>query len=95
MKLHRILVGIFTVAFFMGVYSPLSAQNYVMVPSGADEATILELAASVRPSERQMAWQELEYYGFIHLTGLCCRRTSATDSASRHFSWKCFKIVDG
>lgn len=69
MKLHRILVGIFTVAFFMGVYSPLSAQNYVTVPSGADEATVVKLAASVRPSERQMAWQELEYYGFIHLTG--------------------------
>ena len=66
MKLHRFLVGVFTVAFFMGAFSPLSAQNFVTVPSGADESTVLQLAASVRPSERQMAWQELEYYGFIH-----------------------------
>lgn len=44
----------------------VNAQNYVEVPDGADEATILEAALSVRPSERQMAWQELEYYGFIH-----------------------------
>ena len=43
-----------------------NAQNYVAVPNGADDNAILQAALSVRPSERQMAWQELEYYGFIH-----------------------------
>ena len=42
------------------------AQNYVAVPDGANDSTVLAAALAVRPSERQMAWQELEYYGFIH-----------------------------
>lgn len=65
MKNKWILPAFIAIAF-LTVTPLLNAQNYVMVPEGADEATILELASSVRPSERQMAWQEMEYYGFIH-----------------------------
>ncbi|BBH23782.1 alpha-L-fucosidase [Paenibacillus baekrokdamisoli] len=29
---------------------------------------MIQLAAQVTPSERQLAWQEMEFYGFIHFT---------------------------
>ena len=29
---------------------------------------ILKTAASIKPSERQLAWQEMEFYAFIHFT---------------------------
>lgn len=44
----------------------IAAQTFVRLPSGATDKQLLEAALKVRPSERQMAWQELEYYGFIH-----------------------------
>jgi alpha-L-fucosidase len=44
----------------------LQGQNYVKLPANADAETILKAAVTVKPSERQMRWQELEYYGFIH-----------------------------
>lgn len=65
MNRQLIFTALVAVAGWMLSHS-VNAQNYVAVPDGADEATILEAALSVRPSERQMAWQELEYYGFIH-----------------------------
>lgn len=48
------------------VYGKLLSQSYVKLPPNADEATILKAAVSVKPSERQLMWQEMEYYGFIH-----------------------------
>ena len=44
----------------------LPAQNYIPVKPGAGDDEILKAALAVRPSERQMNWQEMEYYGFIH-----------------------------
>lgn len=65
MKKTVFLKAFFALAGVMGL-SSICAQNYIPVPEGADDATIMQAALSVRPSERQMAWQELEYYGFIH-----------------------------
>ena len=65
MKKTVFLKAFFALTGVMGL-SSISAQNYIPVPEGADDATIMQAALSVRPSERQMAWQELEYYGFIH-----------------------------
>jgi len=44
----------------------LDAQNYVTLPPNASSTEILKAAISVRPSERQLAWQSMEYYAFIH-----------------------------
>lgn len=43
-----------------------NAQNYVKVSTEATSAEVLKVAISVKPSARQMQWQEMEYYGFIH-----------------------------
>ena len=42
------------------------AQNFIAVPEGASEEDVLQAALAARPTKQQMAWQELEYYGFIH-----------------------------
>lgn len=44
----------------------INAQNYVTLAPGASSAEVLKAALQVRPSERQLAWQSLEYYAFIH-----------------------------
>lgn len=64
MNTKRILLAFLVLTGWMAPVA--DAQNYVAVPDGADDAAVLEAALAVRPSERQMVWQELEYYGFIH-----------------------------
>jgi alpha-L-fucosidase len=44
----------------------LSAQDVVLVPPGADADAIAALAATVRPSARQLAWQQLGFTAFVH-----------------------------
>ncbi|HEX5053626.1 MAG TPA: alpha-L-fucosidase, partial [Planctomycetota bacterium] len=44
----------------------LAAQAPVAVPAGADLDTIVQLAAEVRPSARQLAWQRTECNAFVH-----------------------------
>jgi alpha-L-fucosidase len=44
----------------------VNAQNYVNIAPGATSSEVLLAALQVRPSERQLAWQSLEYYAFIH-----------------------------
>lgn len=33
-----------------------------------NQKQILERLLAVKPSERQLAWQEMEYYNFIHFS---------------------------
>lgn len=58
-RISSILLFVLTTFF-------LQAQTYVSVSPNASEDELLEAALAVRPSERQMNWQEMEYYGFIH-----------------------------
>ena len=44
----------------------LSYTNYVHIPSGASQQEIIELAATLTPSPRQLAWQQMELTAFIH-----------------------------
>lgn len=46
--------------------SVISAPQFVRIEAGDDEETILAKATQVRPSERQLRWQQLELTGFIH-----------------------------
>lgn len=43
-----------------------TAGNYVAIPAGSSSATIIEKAAKVVPSPRQLRWQQLELTGFLH-----------------------------
>jgi len=57
----------FILICIISFYSILSdAQNYVRLSPNASSTEILKAAISVRPSERQLAWQSMEYYAFIH-----------------------------
>src|SRR5512138_690130 len=54
-------------------YVVLPAQNpasgemiYTPVPEGISADSVLRIAAHVKPSERQMSWQETEFSMFIH-----------------------------
>ena len=38
----------------------------VTFPEGADEATKIEMASRLVPSEKQLAWQDLELTAFLH-----------------------------
>lgn len=40
--------------------------NYVALAPGSSQATVVEKAARVVPSPRQMRWQQLELTGFLH-----------------------------
>ena len=47
----------------------LSAQtvrNYAIIPPGLQPDSVTRIAAHIRPSERQAAWQELEFTVFFH-----------------------------
>ena len=44
----------------------LSYVNYVHIPPGASQQEIIEMAAKLTPSSRQLSWQELELTAFIH-----------------------------
>jgi len=59
----RIFAAMIFVCLF-AVYG--SAQNYIVIPPNSSSDDVLKAAVSVRPSERQLAWQSLEYYAFIH-----------------------------
>ena len=62
MKLNsKMLIGIIC---FCSIFS--NAQNYVPIAPNTSSTEILDAAISVRPSDRQLAWQKLEYYAFIH-----------------------------
>lgn len=46
--------------------SVISHPQFVRIEPGDDEQTILRKAVEVRPSGRQLRWQQLELTGFIH-----------------------------
>lgn len=43
-----------------------SGNNYVSIEPGDTQVDIINKAANVRPSERQLRWQQLEVTGFLH-----------------------------
>ncbi len=43
-------------------------HNSTLIPAAASEAQIVNLAANVAPSPRQLSWQELEFTAFFHFT---------------------------
>jgi alpha-L-fucosidase len=43
-----------------------TAGNYAAIPAGSSSSTIIEKAAEVVPSPRQLRWQQLELTGFLH-----------------------------
>jgi len=47
-------------------HGSLSAQAPVPVPAGSDAAAVAALAATVRPSARQLAWQRSGCNAFVH-----------------------------
>ncbi|QNL50190.1 alpha-L-fucosidase [Olivibacter sp. SDN3] len=47
-------------------YSQLNAQSYVLIEQDDLPAKIIEKAANIIPTERQLRWQELEVTGFFH-----------------------------
>jgi alpha-L-fucosidase len=56
-------------ALALAVAPPARAQtpsSFVAVPPGATPGEVVRLAASVTPSPRQLAWQELEMTAFLH-----------------------------
>lgn len=57
-----------TLAGCVGTAMVAHAQqsSYVSILPGDDAAAIIRKAANVRPTERQLRWQELEVTGFLH-----------------------------
>lgn len=49
-----------------GQPAPGDRYNFVRIETGEATGSIIEKAANVVPSERQVRWQELELTGFIH-----------------------------
>ncbi|RZK32693.1 MAG: alpha-L-fucosidase, partial [Hymenobacter sp.] len=43
-----------------------TAGNYAAIPAGSSSAAIIQKAAHVVPSPRQLRWQQLELTGFLH-----------------------------
>ena len=43
-----------------------AGNNFVILKPGSSELEIVETAAQVTPSERQLAWQRLETTAFVH-----------------------------
>ena len=44
----------------------LHSQNFIKLSTNATAEEVLETAVNVRPTERQLTWQSMEYYAFIH-----------------------------
>ena len=41
-------------------------KNYAALKPNATEHDLIQVAANIAPSERQLRWQRLEYIAFIH-----------------------------
>ncbi|MCK9508328.1 MAG: alpha-L-fucosidase [Pigmentiphaga sp.] len=65
-KVSIIGVSICCLLEFLCVATIVYAQQYVAVPLNASDKELLQASLTVKPSERQLKWQEMEYYGFIH-----------------------------
>ena len=69
---HRNIKVIFLIYFllvllFLGSCRRVEVEEgLIIIPPNADMSEIIKAAASVTPSERQIAWQELEFIAFIH-----------------------------
>ncbi len=49
-----------------GLAQATPKSNYVALPAGSAPATVVQKAANVTPSARQLRWQQLELTGFLH-----------------------------
>jgi len=63
-----------TVAQFLTGWFPKSLDsnrisNHVPIPPGSSKEEIIRLAANVKPTGRQLKWQEMELIAFIHFPG--------------------------
>ena len=59
-----ICISILPVA--LSAQQPGSQGNYAVIPPGSREESIVQIAAGVVPSERQLRWQRLEVTAFFH-----------------------------
>jgi len=60
------LVTILAVALFLGACQEKQSGNYVIINPDDSPEQIIKKAAHVSPSERQLAWQDLEFTAFCH-----------------------------
>jgi len=51
---------------FVGAAQLYTTQNYVALPPGSSSSAVIQKAAHVVPSPRQLRWQQLELTGFLH-----------------------------
>ncbi|HPT15460.1 MAG TPA: alpha-L-fucosidase, partial [Bacteroidales bacterium] len=52
----------------MNSKSQYTGNNFVVIPPHSTPEQVVELAAGVTPSQRQLNWQEMEMTAFIHFT---------------------------
>lgn len=64
----KIPVGLAILLILFPIYACYSqtGRNYALIPPGTSADSVAKIAARVCPSERQAAWQELEFTVFFH-----------------------------
>lgn len=71
-KISRKILSVLLAAFFImlhpapGLSQPGKGNNYVHILPGDTEADIIKKAANIKPSERQLRWQQRELTAFLH-----------------------------
>lgn len=66
-KLAFLLLSCLSLAKPLASHAQLfTAGNYAPIPAGSAPAVVIEKAAHVVPSPRQLRWQQLELTGFLH-----------------------------
>src|SRR5690606_41666005 len=62
--MNKLKVGI--IFLLVTCLAEVKAQNFLEILATDTEEDVIRKAASIRPTARQLAWQELEITGFLH-----------------------------
>lgn len=66
MNTLKITFGGFLFFSLFNAVEPAAQNNFVLIQTGDDSLTIIQKAATVVPSKRQLEWQQWERTGFLH-----------------------------
>jgi alpha-L-fucosidase len=65
-RIHHTLLSLSLFALLVSAAPGRQSHNVVLIPPGASASEIVRIAAGVTPSQKQLAWQQMEFTGFVH-----------------------------
>ncbi len=64
--MKKLIYFLLSASLLWGCQEKYQSNNFVVIEPGESPGEIIRKAAHVTPSERQLAWQDLEFTAFCH-----------------------------